>query len=316
MKPIENVHVRHIAAPPEDVGRLLDELGGPGDRLWPSATWPTTPLTIERPLRVGASSRQGGLTQVVDEYVPGRRVSFRIAPGQPMAGGHRFDVEAAGHAGTRLTHTLTCTAPPWLRPILPIFLRQHDALVEDLFDRAELATTGRVARPSNWPPIVRLANAVELRVLRAGERRVARSHRSRRVRVSATAVPGTLAALSALHAAWALGWRWPGGSDEAFAERVIGYDAEVPPAWATWLVAGLLAGAAGTTRAASRPDAPAAARNATWLVAMVIFARGAVSIPVDLVRGFDAPYERLDIAIYSPLSLLLGAGAATVARCD
>ena len=138
--------------------------------------------------------------------------------------------------------------------------------------------------------------------------------RSPAVRAGATAVPVTLAGLSALHAAWALGWRWPGGDDEAFAERVIGYGAAVPPAGLTWLVAGLLAGAAGVVRTASHPQPPAAARNATWILAAVLFARGAVSIPVDVVRGFDAPYERLDITVYSPLSLALAAGAATVAR--
>ena len=139
-------------------------------------------------------------------------------------------------------------------------------------------------------------------------------NRSRAVRASATAVPVTLGALAALHAAWALGWRWPGGDDEAFAERVIGYGGGVPPAGVTWLVAGLLAGAAGAVRAASHPQAPAAARKATRALAGVLLARGAVSIPVDVLRGFDEPYERLDITIYSPLSLLLGAGAAAVAR--
>lgn len=141
-----------------------------------------------------------------------------------------------------------------------------------------------------------------------------RQHDATTGRLTAPTVTAALAGLSALHVAWALGWRWPGGDDDAFAERVIGYGAGVPSAGATWLVAGLLAGAAGTVHTAAQPQAPAAARTATWTIAAVLFARGAVSIPIDLVRGFDAPYERLDITIYSPLSLLLAAGAATVAR--
>ena len=55
--------------------------------------------------------------------------------------------------------------PSWWWPTYPIFIRQHDALVEDLLDRAELATTGRVAHPARWPASVRLANAIELLLL-------------------------------------------------------------------------------------------------------------------------------------------------------
>ena len=37
-------------------------------------------------------------------------------------------------------------------------------------------------------------------------------------------------------------------------------------------------------------------------------------IPLDLISGLDTEYARLDLAIYSPLSLELGVGAAIVAR--
>ena len=39
-------------------------------------------------------------------------------------------------------------------------------------------------------------------------------------RVAGTAVPAALAGLGVLHAAWALGWRRPGGDDEAFAATI------------------------------------------------------------------------------------------------
>ena len=45
-------------------------------------------------------------------------------------------------------------------------IRQHRALVEDLLDRAELATTGRVAAPARWPRSVRVFNAIEAWVAR------------------------------------------------------------------------------------------------------------------------------------------------------
>ena len=38
-------------------------------------------------------------------------------------------------------------------------------------------------------------------------------------RVAAVFVPVTLVSLGALHVDWAMGWRWPGGSDRAFAEH-------------------------------------------------------------------------------------------------
>lgn len=49
-------------------------------------------------------------------------------------------------------------------------------------------------------------------------------------------------------------------------------------------------------------------------MAGVFLIRGAASPPMDLIRGSDGLYERLDLAIYSPLCLVLGAGTAALAR--
>lgn len=131
---------------------------------------------------------------------------------------------------------------------------------------------------------------------------------------SGVAVPATLAGLGALHAAWALGWRWPGGSDRALAERVLGGGAtELPPEWATWSVAAALGGAAAIVRTAASGEPSAAVRRLAWGVAGVFLLRGAGSPPIDLIRGLDGLYERLDLAIYSPLCLALGVGATAVA---
>jgi len=50
-------------------------------------------------------------------------------------------------------------------------------------------------------------------------------------RAAAVGVPANLVALAALHAAWALGWRWPGGSDRECVETVggSGVDIHSPP---------------------------------------------------------------------------------------
>lgn len=330
---VHNVHSREIAAPPEPVGALLDSLGSEDDRLWPVDRWPTTPLELDGPLAVGTHGRQGQIRQVVEEYEPGRRLVFRFAPGLGLVGTHRLEVKPLGTDRTRLTHTLECRVEPKMIALYPILIRQHNALVEDLLDQAELTTTGRVARPAHWPASVCIANAVELRVLRSlGKLPPANSAREpvlsarmdRAARIGGVLVPATLFALAALHAAWALGWRWPGGSDREFAKRVLSRaererlaalrGTELPPTPAVWATAAALLTAGATVRGAGTGTPSRALRLATWGVSGVFLARGVLFIPADLASGLDEPYKRLDLTIYSPLCLALGAGTAIVAR--
>ena len=70
----------------------------------------------------------------------------------------------------------------------------------------------------------------------------------------------------------------------------------------------LLVAAASVYAGSGRPSGRV--RMAAWGAAGVLVARGLLFIPVDVARGFDDIYERLDIAIYSPLCLALGVGAA------
>jgi hypothetical protein len=137
--------------------------------------------------------------------------------------------------------------------------------------------------------------------------------RPRRGRLAAIAIPSALAALAGIHAAWALGWRWPGGDDATFAERVVSNGAEVPPAWATWAVAAALAVAAGVVQGAAS-GAGRRVRIAAWAVAGVFTMRGLVYIPIDLAGGVEGPYEPLDLAIYSPIALTIGLGTAWLLR--
>lgn len=122
-------------------------------------------------------------------------------------------------------------------------------------------------------------------------------------------VPAALAALSLLHLAWAAGWRQPGGSDHAWAESVVGHNAEVPSAAALWSMPVALAVAAWMVAAASRPQAPRLVRCGGLVVAAVLLARGVTVIPIDLANGLEHRFDRLDLALYSPLCLVLGAGA-------
>ena len=154
-----------------------------------------------------------------------------------------------------------------------------------------------MAHPARWPRWLRAANRIEIAL------------RPRRGRLAALAVPGALMALGALHAAWALGWRWPGGDDVAFAERVVGNGAEVPPTWATWAVATALAGGAIVVHRAAN-GARGRVRAAAWGVAAAFTARGLLYIPIDLAGGVQGPYDPLDLAIYSPTALAIGLGTA------
>jgi hypothetical protein len=195
-------------------------------------------------------------------------------------------------------------------------------MVETAFDRVELEATGSLRRRTRIPRWLRIANRTEIAVGRAlgklaprGERAGARLPLGYRLfRPAGVLVPAGLAALAAMHAAWALGWRWPGHDDESLAERVVGAGAELPPDPLTWAVAGLLGAGAAVVAAVGSGRRDRLVRAAAWSVAGVLLVRGAAYIPIDLAGGLETEYARLDLAIYSPLSLALGLGAAIVAR--
>lgn len=323
---IRNVHSRDLPVGIDRVGALLDGLGGSSDRLFPSERWPTGLLVLDGPLAVGTTGHQGmfeltRMRQQVDEYEPGRRLVFRFAPGLGVVGTHRFEVQPLGAGRTRLLHTFDCRVQPKMLPAYPIFIRQHDALVEDLLDRAELAVTGRVARPSHWPLSVRVANAIEVRIARwRGLLPAPESIRSDALaRACGVAVPSALLAVAALHAAWACGWYWPASSERELAEYVLSRAERerldgLPPASLTWLVALGLACAAGVVRALAAGSRSRALRSAGWGVAGIFLVRGLVYLPLDVIGGLGDRYDRLDLTVYSPLCLVLAAGAALVLR--
>jgi len=308
VRAVRSVHSRDLPAGPERVGELVESLAGDRDQLWPTERWPTTPIELNRGLEVGSRGGHGVVHYSVTEHEPGRRLVFRFEPGSGLEGTHRLDIEPLSEKHTRLVHTLDAALTPVLAPLTPALLAMHDTLIEDLLDRAELATSGRIAEQAPLPRWMRAMNSVEARLL-------ARDHSppDRLVRSLGVAVPAALGGIAALHAAWALGWRWPGGSDKAFAERVVG-TGELPPEWATWAVAGLLASSAGMIRATARGSDSTILRAGSWTVAGVLLARGAGGLTASVAGGLDSVYARLDVAVYSPLCLVLGAGTALVAE--
>lgn len=153
MRTVRNVHERTIPAPAETVGALLDRLATADDPLFPSPAW--APLRLDRPLSVGADGGHGPVRYRVTAYEPGRSVRFDFAP--PSDGHHRLDIEPLGPDRCRVRHVLVENQGPmaalsWALVIRPV----HDTVIEELFDNAERAATGAVARPTRRTPYVRL----------------------------------------------------------------------------------------------------------------------------------------------------------------
>jgi hypothetical protein len=161
---IQSVHARELPVPPERLGKILDSLAGPDDRIWPTERWPNDPIGFDRPLGVGATGGHGSIRYTVVAYEPMRGIVFEFEPGSGLRGHHRLEVEPAGNGSARMRHVLDVQAGGIYRLLRPLFLAMHDALVEDLLDKAELAATGRLACPARWPRWLRLANRIELAV--------------------------------------------------------------------------------------------------------------------------------------------------------
>lgn len=321
MTTIRNVHAREIAAPAAVVGEILDTLGSADDRLWATDIWVAEPVAFDRPLGVGADGGHGSIRYSVAEYEPGRRIVFEFSPDGGLSGTHSFELEAIERGRCRLTHLLEAETSRSMRPIVPILIGWHDAMVETALDRAELEATGSLERRTRIPRWLRIVNATEIAVGRALGRFPPAGGDSERLPLgyrmfhpAGVVVPTTLGAIAAIHAAWALGWRWPGGSDDALAERVVGAGAELPPEPAIWAVAAVLGAATTVVAAVGAGRRERLSLAATWGVAGVLIARGALSIPVDLISGLDSTYAQLDLALYSPLSIALGLGTAVLAR--
>jgi hypothetical protein len=147
---VRNVHTRRFPrqVPPE----LLATLGTPDDRLWPVADWP--PTRLDGPPVPGTTAGHGPVRYVLEEVSPDR-LRFRFTAPAGLHGYHEFTA-----ADGTLTHVLAGTLHGWARLTWPLFFRPlHDALLEQLLDRAELAVTGRVERPVRWSRYVRILRA-------------------------------------------------------------------------------------------------------------------------------------------------------------
>lgn len=152
--PVLNIHERIITAPLDSVGRLIDSLSSPDDRLWPQELWPA--MRFDRPLAVGARGGHGPIRYDVEAYEPGRSVRFRFTGPKGFNGFHELAAEPSGAGSTCLRHTLQMRTTGLARLSWPLVYRPlHDALIEDALDKAE-RSLGRMPAGARWSPYVRL----------------------------------------------------------------------------------------------------------------------------------------------------------------
>jgi hypothetical protein len=154
-----NIHEREYDADASTVGALLDSLGSPEDFMWPGDRWP--PMRFDRPLGVGAQGRHGMIRYYVESYVPGQKIIFRLTAPKGFNGTHWFEVEVVEPGRTRLRHTLEVRLSGTARLTWPFVIRWlHDALLEDLLDRAGIAVKDSKCRIRALPLHVRFLRRV------------------------------------------------------------------------------------------------------------------------------------------------------------
>ena len=139
-------------------------------------------------------------------------------------------------------------------------------------------------------------------------------------RLSSRASAVVLGALAVLHGIWAFS-PWPLDSRARYAEVVVGVrERDLPSTAATLGVAGLLAAAA---RLVLMRSGVVSSAGPAWLprwgvrvVAAALLLRAAAGFAVSGLGWGDAPeaFRRLDLTVYSPLCLVLGAAVLNTSR--
>jgi hypothetical protein len=127
-----------------------------------------------------------------------------------------------------------------------------------------------------------------------------------------------LAALSALHAWWGVGGRWPGHDERSLVELVVGRtrSMQMPSFVASMLVASALAVVAVLVALQGKVisvdfDVPGEwlVQTGFWIVCAVFALRGVAGfIPPIFAYADGTPFARLNRRFYSPLCLLIAAG--------
>ncbi|WP_051341663.1 hypothetical protein [Pseudonocardia spinosispora] len=153
---IHNVHQREFRATEARLSELLDEMGGPNDRLWPRG-W--TPMVLTQPLAVGSDGGHGDIRYRVTEYEPGRRVEFTFTPPTPLDGTHALEVLPGSRPDTAILRHVLMGTPVGVagRLAWTLMIRwMHDCVLEELLDNAGAAVGDPPARQATRSTWVRL----------------------------------------------------------------------------------------------------------------------------------------------------------------
>lgn len=162
---MRNVHERVLTADVEQVAPLLDGLGRPGDRLWPTPEY--EPLRLDAPVALGVSGLNGPVRLHVSAYEPGRRVELTSEPGQVYDGTFTWEVEPAGPGRSVIRQISAGRLSGALRWLWPLVRVQHDHCIETMLDRAQ-AAVGPPPVPTPEPLVSRvLARVVDAERARA-----------------------------------------------------------------------------------------------------------------------------------------------------
>lgn len=140
-----NVHERTTTGSVEYAWSLLEQLGSPADQLWPSERWPR--MHLSHGLTPGSQGGHGALKYHVSQVEPHRRVRFDF-DGFPW-GYHEFSIALTAE-GVHWQHLLVAS--------IPLSDPVHDAVLEDLLDRAEALMSGRTIPPRRLSVFMRWAS--------------------------------------------------------------------------------------------------------------------------------------------------------------
>ena len=152
---MHNVHERHIAAPAERVGAVLETLATDHDQLWAGKTW--APMVPDRGLEPGSRGGHYGIRYTVTSHDEGHYVAFAFDRRTGIDGIHALTVVDRADGTSVLRHVLRGRAHGPMVLLWPLAVRwAHDALVEDAFDLAEAALGVGPTVPAQWSPWVRL----------------------------------------------------------------------------------------------------------------------------------------------------------------
>lgn len=128
-----NVHERRLLTSPEDAWRLIANLGGKHELLWPEH-WPR--MSFDRQLGLGAIGNHGIIGYYVEQYAPPELIRFRVTTPRGFDGYHEFrivpQIDSLIFRHTVRIRTRGMATWLWLLVISPL----HDAMVEDIMDRA------------------------------------------------------------------------------------------------------------------------------------------------------------------------------------